>query len=133
MSAASCWSRATNLQGHLRAGAEVILEALAPRSRPRLTPTAADTLERVHQLVPGFGALAAVHVDPGSAAVGRTLAQLNLRGRTGATVLAITRTEGGVLVPTAEELLRAGDVLAIAGTHDAIDAARAALLRSPAA
>jgi CPA2 family monovalent cation:H+ antiporter-2 len=52
------------------------------------------------------------------------LAQLNLRGRTGATILAITRTEGGVLVPAAEELLRAGDVLAVAGTHDAIEAAK---------
>ncbi len=53
---------------------------------------------------------------------------MNLRGRTGATVLAITRTHGGVLVPTADERLRAGDVLAVAGTHEAIEAARAALL-----
>ncbi len=55
---------------------------------------------------------------------------MNLRGRTGATVLAITRTHGGVLVPTADERLRAGDVLAVAGTHEAIEAARAALLES---
>lgn len=125
------WRSATNLQGHVRAGAEVILEALAAQARPRPTPTAGDTLEHVHQLLPGLGALAALRLDPGSAAIGRTLAQLNLRGRTGATVLAITRTEGGVLVPTAEELLRAGDLLAVAGTHDAIEAARAAIL-SPA-
>jgi len=32
-----------------------------------------------------------------------------------------------VLVPTAKERLRAGDVLAVAGTHEAIEAARAAL------
>jgi len=79
----------------------------------------------------GLGALAAVRLDPGTAVIGRTLAQVNLRGRTGATVLAITRTDGGVLVPTAKERLRAGDVLAVAGTHEAIAAARAALLSGP--
>jgi len=121
------WRSATNLQGHVRAGAEVVLEALAAQSRPRPAPTTADTLEQVHQLLPGLGALAAVRLDPGTAVIGRTLAQVNLRGRTGATVLAITRTDGGVLVPTAKERLRAGDVLAVAGTHEAIEAARAAL------
>jgi CPA2 family monovalent cation:H+ antiporter-2 len=125
------WQSATNLQGHVRAGAEVVLEALAAQSRPRPAPTTADTLEQVHQLLPGLGALAAVRLDPGTAVIGRTLAQVNLRGRTGATVLAITRTDGGVLVPTAKERLRAGDVLAVAGTHEAIEAARAALLSGP--
>ncbi len=126
------WRSATNLQGHVRAGAEVVLEALAAQSRPRPTPTATDTLEQVHQLLPGLGALAAVPLDAGSAVIGRTLAQVNLRGRTGATVLAITRADGGVLVPTAKERLRLGDVLAVAGTHEAIDAAKAALLgRAP--
>jgi len=125
------WRSATNLQGHVRAGAEVVLEALAAQSRPRPAPTTADTLEQVHQLLPGLGALAAVRLDPGTAVIGRTLAQVNLRGRTGATVLAITRTDGGVVVPTAKERLRAGDVLAVAGTHEAIEAARVALLSGP--
>jgi K+:H+ antiporter len=124
------WRSATNLQGHVRAGAEVILEALAAQSRPRASPATDASLDQVHQLLPGLGALAAVRLDAGSAAAGRTLAQLNLRGRTGATVLAITRTEGGVLVPTATELLRDGDVLALAGTHEAIEAAKAAILSS---
>src|SRR3989441_374423 len=122
------WRSATNLQGHVRAGAEVILEALAAQSRPRSKTTATDTLEQVHQLLPGLGALAAVRLELGSAVIGRTLAQLNLRGRTGATVLAITRADGGVLVPTAGERLRVGDVLAVAGTHEAIEAAKAALV-----
>ncbi|HKC47370.1 MAG TPA: TrkA C-terminal domain-containing protein [Gemmatimonadales bacterium] len=50
-----------------------------------------------------------------------------VRGRTGATVLAVTRAGGGVIVPTAKERLQAGDVLALAGTHEAISAATAAL------
>ena len=121
------WRSATNLQGHVRAGAQVVLETLAAQSRQPATPAAFKTLERVQQLLPGLGVLASVRLDPGSPVIGKTLAQLNLRGRTGATVLAVTRSEGGVIVPTAKELLREGDVLALAGTHDAIAAATAAM------
>ena len=35
--------------------------------------------------------------------------------------------EGGVIIPTAKERLQAGDVLALAGTHEAIAAATTAL------
>ena len=122
------WRSATNLQGHVRAGAQVILEALTAQARPRGASTESDTLEHLHQLLPGLGALAAARLDPSSAAVGKTLAHLNLRGRTGATVLAVTRAEGGVIIPTADEVLRAGDVLALAGSRDAIEAARTILL-----
>ena len=55
--------------------------------------------------------------------MGRTLAELNLRAITGATVLAIVR-QGRGLVPSAEGALHAGDVLALAGTHDALAAAQ---------
>jgi CPA2 family monovalent cation:H+ antiporter-2 len=65
--------------------------------------------------------------------VGRTLAELDLRGLTGATVLAITRRAGAVLVPTASETLEPGDVLALAGTEEAIAAAQALLRGSEAA
>ncbi len=121
------WRSATNLQGHVRAGAQVVLESLAAQSRQPVAPEANETLERVHQLLPGMGVLASIRLDPGSPALGKTLAQLNLRGRTGATVLAVTRSEGGVIVPTAKEMLRAGDVLALAGTHDAVSEAKTLL------
>ena len=122
------WRSATDLQGHVRAGAQVIVEALGAQSRGRGTQAEAETLEQVHQLLPGLGALVAVALDSGSPAIGKTLAELNLRGHTGATVLAITRGERGVIIPSAEELLGRGDVLALAGTHEAIAAARNLLL-----
>ena len=123
------WRSATNLQGHVRAGAQVILEALATQSRGTTTDTPGRTLEHVHQLLPGLGELAAVRLDGNSPAVGKTLAELNLRGITGATVLAVTREGGGVVVPTAQERLRAGDILALAGSHEAIEAAQQLLVR----
>jgi CPA2 family monovalent cation:H+ antiporter-2 len=64
-----------------------------------------------------------VRLRPGSAAVGKTLSALSLRGVTGATVLAISRADGAVMLPSASEALRDDDVLALAGTQESIDAA----------
>jgi CPA2 family monovalent cation:H+ antiporter-2 len=73
-----------------------------------------------------------VRLLDGVAAVGKTLAQLDLRGTTGATVLAIARGDHGMVAPSAQERLAAGDVLALAGTHDAVEAARR-ILEQPGA
>jgi CPA2 family monovalent cation:H+ antiporter-2 len=67
-----------------------------------------------------------VKIDATSPAVDRSLAELNIRGKTGATILAITRRgESGakVVVPSGKEVLRVGDILALAGTQEAVDAA----------
>ncbi len=118
------WRSATNLQGHVRAGSEVIVAALAKQSRTRGGATTQKELSQVEQLLPGLGALTAVRLTSSSPAVGLTLAELNLRALTGASVLAITRADGPVIAPTAKETLQAGDVLALTGTQDAIEAAR---------
>jgi CPA2 family monovalent cation:H+ antiporter-2 len=62
-----------------------------------------------------------------------TLAELNLRGLTGATVLAVRRGAGAVIVPSAQERLTAGDVLGLAGAHEAVEAAKTLLLGGAAA
>jgi CPA2 family monovalent cation:H+ antiporter-2 len=131
------WRGATNLQGHVRAGAQVIVEAIVAQARgsaPEPVAPAApagaaasDGLRQIHVLLPGLGEPTPVQLAADSPAVGKSLAALNLRGVTGATVLAITRGDKGLLVPTAEEMLQAGDVLALAGSHDAVAAARAVL------
>jgi CPA2 family monovalent cation:H+ antiporter-2 len=124
------WRSTTNLQGHVRAGSQVIIEALAAQSHVKSAGTHSDSLEKLHPVLPGLGEPTSIQLEGTSPAVGRTLAELNLRGMTGATVLAIRRGEAGVVIPTAREQLQAGDVLALAGTHDAIDAARAVLTGS---
>ena len=55
----------------------------------------------------------------------------NLRGVTGATVLAITRGRQAI-VATATEVLAADDRLALSGTRESIEAARALLAAPPA-
>ncbi|MCK6549228.1 cation:proton antiporter [Myxococcota bacterium] len=127
------WRGAADLQGHVRAGAETIIEALMTEARTGgatstpTEPSAEHDLSALHEILPGLGAPTPVTLDATSPAVGRSLAELNLRGVTGATVLAIVRGDRGVIVPTAREVLTAGDTLALAGSHDAITAARALL------
>ncbi|HEX3158379.1 MAG TPA: cation:proton antiporter [Gemmatimonadaceae bacterium] len=135
------WRSATNLQGHARAGAELIVATLAQQmsKQPQAVAVGAAqvddaaarraSLAAVNQVLPGLGEPVSLEVPPESPAVDRTLADLNLRGLTGATVLAITRNGQQVLIPTGHERLRAGDLLALAGTQEAVSAAER-LLRS---
>ena len=113
------WRAATGFQGHVRAGAQMVVEVLAAQSRAHQ----GLSLEQVHRMLPGFESLTPVTVDPRSEAVGKTLAELNIRAVTGATVLAIVRDGQEVVTPAAAEVLRAGDVLALAGSHEAIASA----------
>ncbi len=116
------WRSATNLQGHVRAGAQVILEALATQTREPVA--AALDAEAIKRLIPGLGEATAVVIEPGSACVGRTLRQIDLRGLTGATVIAVERSPNEVLLPTGDETLHAGDVVVLAGAHEAVEEAK---------
>jgi CPA2 family monovalent cation:H+ antiporter-2 len=125
------WRSAGDLDAHVRAGAEAIVEVLAaatPR-RPRAAtepppPMPTDALAELDQVLPGLGTPTAVRVSPASALCGQTLAATNLRGSTGATVLAIQRGAQSIPVPSPTDVIRADDVLALAGATDAIAAAR---------
>jgi CPA2 family monovalent cation:H+ antiporter-2 len=117
------WRSTTDLAGHVQAGAELVLEVLG-RQRGHDEPSAGEQIDR---LLPGLGPMAELRVGSHSPAAGLTLAELDLRGRTGAIVLAIVRGEQGIVNPTGREALAAGDLLALFGTEDAIAAATALL------
>jgi CPA2 family monovalent cation:H+ antiporter-2 len=115
------WRNASNLHGHTRAGAQIIASALANQMASADAPTSdANMLEDVNTILPGLGEPVAIRVLPESVAVGRSLAQLNLRGATGATVLAIKRGTDQIPTPLGREVIRAGDVVAVAGAHEAV-------------
>ena len=126
------WRSAAELQGHVRAAAEAIVVAIGRQSRPHEPEEAENALARAYQLLPGLGEPVPVRIGEGSPFAGRRLAEIGLRGRTGATVIAISRGSEVVLVPDGHEILRAGDVLALAGTSAAIEAAREALAHGEA-
>ena len=121
------WRSTTNLAGHLRAGTQVIVDALIAQTREG--PEADEqALQQVRDLLPGIGEPVSIRLTSSSAAVGRSLEDLQFRSRTGAAVLALVRHAVAVHEPRTDEPLLPGDLLAVAGTQEAIAAARALLL-----
>jgi CPA2 family monovalent cation:H+ antiporter-2 len=127
------WRSTGELIAHTRAGATAMLEALGQLSG-RSSDTVEDAadneqMDALEALLPGLGDFAGLQLVADSPAVGKSLASLNLRGLTGATVLAIRRGEDSVITPTGEAVLAAADVLILAGSNDALRGARELLLR----
>lgn len=60
----------------------------------------------------------------GSPAAGRSIRELDLRSRTGVTVVALTRAGKPIANPSPDLQLAAGDVLVLVGTHRQLDEAR---------
>ncbi|MBX3226055.1 MAG: cation:proton antiporter [Labilithrix sp.] len=115
------WRGATNLHDHVQAGAQLIVEALG-----RQAFASGPSLHEVHELLPGLGAVTPVRLTPNSPAIGKSLTEINLRALSGASVITIMRNGEGLAI-TGREPLQAGDVLALAGTQEAIEAAKAML------
>jgi CPA2 family monovalent cation:H+ antiporter-2 len=127
--AVAFWRGAANLQGHTRAAAQALVQAIGRQtSRGRAMEAnqrqTQQKMDEVNRIITGLGSPVSIELQPGSSAVGRTLAEVKLRGLTGATILAIEREGESVVVPAGNERLRSGDVLAVAGTHLAVEAAR---------
>jgi len=125
------WRSVRDLEGHVRAGAQAVVAALGRYARAGSPAPDAGALVEVNRLMSGLGAPVATRIDAGSASVGQSLAELNLRGRSGATVLAISRDGQEIIVPAAGERLMAEDVVALAGTNEAIEAAKELLAGRP--
>lgn len=119
------WRQARELYGEIGAGAGVLARALLERALPgqEATPHAESPTP-----LAGLGEPVALRLGADSPAVGRSLIELNLRARTGATVLAIHDQAGVARIPDGHQPLRAGELLVIAGPRSAEDAAVAILL-----
>ena len=136
------WKSATNLQGHTRAGAEVIVAALGRQLAPvpaapsgdassATTERAAATLAPIYSMIPGLGEPVPHPVRAGDYADGRSLSQLDVRDATDASVLVIVRDGKATVLPEGREILKAGDILALAGASHAVTEAKALLTRGP--
>ena len=123
------WRSATNLERHVQAGSQAVLEALRGYAH---AGRSGDTtvINEIRSLLHGLGDPVAVKLGTDAPSLGASLAELNLRGRSGATVLAISRGPGSIVAPSASERLRPGDVVGLAGSDEAIEAARKVLLET---
>ena len=125
------WRSTADLQGHVRAGTSAVLEALIPQARGDSLSSKTGARDVVRELLPGLGEPEVMRLASQSSACNRSLSELNLRGLTGATVLAISRDGVSITLPSAREVLRAGDLVALAGTREAVRAAKELLFAQP--
>jgi len=123
------WRSAANLHGHAQAGAQLLASALAERLPEQPGSLATPDLTAASTLLEGLGDPSAVRIGAGATAIGKSLAELNLRALTGATVLAIRHNSTEVLLPNGREVLQEGDVLAIGGTAVSVRRARQILMQ----
>ncbi len=112
----SLWRRLADLQGHVKAVTEVIVESLEKQAEERNAVVDDKTLHRIRKLFPGMGHIAPLRLETGSFGVGKSVRDLNLGSLTGATILVVLRGEGNSILPTGKDVLLAGDVLTLAGT-----------------
>lgn len=116
-----------NLDGHVRASAEVVIELI--RRQGQADPT--QHVEQAEVMLPGVGQVEAVTIAAGPL-VGKSLAELDLHTQTGATVIALVRDRASIPRPGPEVTLAVGDTLALIGCSDGIEAARALLTAADA-
>lgn len=136
------WHRAGTFETEVRSGAERVLGMVVRQGHA--TDSGVGGIAPVHAHDPahpaesrpsmvdgvlGLDTVLRVSLDETAHAVGKTLTQLDLRARSGASVVAIRHAGGEQkVVPTGREVLAAGDVLVLAGSHHSLDDARAILL-----
>ena len=85
-------------------------------------------LEGLHQEIEGL-AIDWLRVEPGAASVGRTLAELRIRSRSGASVAAVLRAGGESLAaPGPDVRVEANDTAVVIGAPEAVKRAAAILL-----
>ncbi|HWA15216.1 MAG TPA: TrkA C-terminal domain-containing protein, partial [Gemmatimonadales bacterium] len=152
------WRGATNLQGHTRAGAEIIVAALGKQMAGSVSMGGTETMEMplpsaheataagmaeaqttresrpmtsIYEMIPGLGEPVSLQVNPGDYAAGKSLSALDLRDSTDASILVIVRNGEPIVLPVGKEVLQVGDVLALAGTQDAVERAMKLLHTGP--
>ena len=111
------WRRAGAVQKEVRTGAGRILDMLARQ-------VADEPDDDTPSLIPGLGDLVHLSLLSSSYAIGKTLAELDVRARTGATVVAIHHPDTpDAVVPHGHEKLSTHDGLTLMGTREAKQAA----------
>jgi K+/H+ antiporter YhaU regulatory subunit KhtT len=125
--AVGAWRSASRLDREVRSAAEAMAALVASQSADE--PESPGPAPAPRASISGVANLHCT-LATGMPAVGKTLASLDLRARTGAAVLAIHRQGRDVVIPTGSEPLGEGDVLILAGTPAALEQARTVLAGS---
>lgn len=117
------WRATARSEGDLKSNTERLLAAVVRQGAEE-----APDLALFAQLAPGIAHLDCLTLPADAPACGQTLGDLDLRARSGASILAVLRAGEVLSTPGGGLRLLADDILALAGTADAEQRARALLL-----
>lgn len=115
------WKTAGNLQGHVRASAQLVTDALSRNAAPGTSETPQDRV--MAEIIAGLGGIKVVTLGEHDFAAGKSLGILNLRGATCATVISIQRPGAASVIPTGNGSLMPGDRIALAGSPESTEMA----------
>lgn len=126
LSLLALWRGTVALDLEVRSSVEAMVQVVGQTARAVVAEP--ESVDRAPAPVPSVSELLPPHeileVAPGAPLAGRTLAELDLRVRTGATVLAIHRAGQPAIVPTGSVTVQAGDRLVVVGGLEALTALR---------
>jgi CPA2 family monovalent cation:H+ antiporter-2 len=106
-----------------------LTETLAQTPDPLLKPGGAAAAPAPLPSLLREADLSMIELVKGAPALGQRIHELQLRNRTGASIVGIERSGGNVINPGPEEELQLGDQVLILGTAPQLEAARVALLK----
>jgi len=98
---------------------------------PRLDAPAGSQAPSLEARLPSGLEVESLAVHERAWIAGRTLAEAQLRGRTGASLIAVSRGEATAVHPSPEDVLEVGDVVCLVGSAPQIAAARELLDAGP--
>ncbi|MFK7927894.1 MAG: cation:proton antiporter [Myxococcota bacterium] len=124
--AGMAWRAAGRADDEIRSSAHRFVDLVSARMTDDDDEASSAPAEEEAELQEVLGATP-LHLHGSAVAVGRTLAELDLRARTGASVLAIQSASGDRRVPAPHQPLEAGDTLMLAGPELAVQAAKRVL------
>jgi len=85
-------------------------------------PDPSSKLMHIDELL-AAGLTETFYVNTENLNIGKTLGEINLRAKTGATVIAIVREKSTITNPSANDKLLAKDTIVITGNHKSVDLA----------
>jgi CPA2 family monovalent cation:H+ antiporter-2 len=123
-----------SLDREVRSGAATLAERLAQEmgAEPAKSPVPGTRVAALAPAeLPGFEAVKGWRVPEGAFAVGKTLAELDLRAASGVAVVTLLRDGELTSLPRGEEVLRAGDILGLLGSSSDLAEGQRLLLDGP--
>jgi hypothetical protein len=88
------------------------------------------TIDIPQNILPGMEDVNLIKIEKNSSIIGKTIREVNLRAKTGVTILSIVRNGSNIHLPSADEVFEQNDFIALVGGETSIEKAKEILMSS---